>query len=227
LLRLTAMTSPGNVQLLVLRAFSLGPRSARLFAALGLHWRYLGSVQLIAGPDLATSTIEPHELLDFAIGKLARRFIDRPEALDRRFSEMDLARDYDGRYRINDFFCRADAWQRVLSRLVEDSDVVLMDLRGFSPRHAGCIHEIHELVNMMPLQRVLLVVDERTDVPFLEQTLADAWSRLRSDSPNRTLSPAEVRAFRFSGTGSRAVTHLVRHLCAIAAHPAAKRPFWR
>jgi hypothetical protein len=61
-----------NLKLLLLRVFSLGRRSEQLFNALGMHWRYVGSIQMIAGPDLATTTIEPHEFLDFLSGRLAR-----------------------------------------------------------------------------------------------------------------------------------------------------------
>ena len=42
--------------LLLLRVFSLGKRSERLFDALAMHWRYAGSIRLIAGPDLVTTT---------------------------------------------------------------------------------------------------------------------------------------------------------------------------
>jgi hypothetical protein len=59
--------------------FSLAKRSERLFDAFGAHWRYLGPIQLISGPDLATTTIEPHEFLEFLTGKLARRFIGNRE----------------------------------------------------------------------------------------------------------------------------------------------------
>jgi hypothetical protein len=54
----------------------LGKVSQRLFDALDKHWRHVGSIQMIAGPDLATTTVEPHEFLDFLRGRLARRFID-------------------------------------------------------------------------------------------------------------------------------------------------------
>ncbi|HSL31505.1 MAG TPA: hypothetical protein VK900_20045, partial [Anaerolineales bacterium] len=59
--------SAGRTQpkLLVLRVFSLGRRSERLFDLLAMHWRLVGSIQLIAGPDLAATTVEPHEFLDF------------------------------------------------------------------------------------------------------------------------------------------------------------------
>jgi hypothetical protein len=98
-------------KLLLLRVFSLGKRSARLFNAFGRLWRHVGQIRLIAGPDLATSTVEPHEFLDFLSGKLDRRFISGPETLVRRLSETEQRRDFDGRYRVDDFFCHDDTWQ--------------------------------------------------------------------------------------------------------------------
>jgi hypothetical protein len=61
----------------------------------------------------------------------------------------------------------------VLSRLVHDSDVVMMDLRGFSRHNAGCIFELHELARLVPLERVVFVVDRRTDETLLAETLGD------------------------------------------------------
>ena len=133
-----------------------------MFDVMTKHWRHIGSVQLIAGPDLATTTVKPHEFLDFLSGKLARLFINGKTEFGRRMAEMDLNPDFDGRFRINDFFCHDDTWEMVLSRLVRESDVILMDLRGFSPDNKGCIRELNELINVAPVQRVVLVVDETT-----------------------------------------------------------------
>jgi hypothetical protein len=146
-------------KLLLLRSFAIGPRAERLFDALEKHWRRVGSIQMIAGDDLATRTVEPHEFLDFTTGRLARRFIDGAPALERRLREMDVHPDRDGRFRVNDFFCYDDTWRAVLSSLVDQSDAVLMDLRGFSSRNTGCVFEIGELFRLVPLDRVLFVVD--------------------------------------------------------------------
>lgn len=37
---------------------------------MSLHWRFLGNIDLIAAPDLATSLLEPRELLAFVGGRL-------------------------------------------------------------------------------------------------------------------------------------------------------------
>ena len=159
--------------LLVLRSFSIGRDGERLFDIVDRFWRRVGSIQMIAGVDLARRTIEPHEFLDFMSGKLARRFIDGSAALEQRMQERDTKPDRDLRFRVNDFFCYDDTWKMVLSRLARESDAVLMDLRGFSRNNAGCVFELGELARMVPLERVVFVVDRRTDEQLLAETLGE------------------------------------------------------
>ncbi|WP_163995397.1 hypothetical protein [Pyxidicoccus caerfyrddinensis] len=203
-------------RLLLLRSFSIGRDSVRLFDALQKHWRRVGSIQLIAGTDLAKTTVEPHEFLDFISGKLSRRFIDGPRTLERRMTEMDTAPDRDGRFQVNDFFCYDDTWKMVLSRLVKDSDVVLMDLRGFSPRNAGCIFEIRELVNLVPLQRVVFLIDDRTDEPYLRSVMSDSALAIGPASPNRAAPAFQAGTFRFASMSLRELRQLLRTLAAAA-----------
>lgn len=205
-----------NPRLLLLRVFSLGRRSERLFDALATSWRHVGSIRLIAGPDLATTTVEPHEFLDFLGGKLARRFIDGPKALDLRISEADLEPDRDGRFRVNDFFCHDDTWRMVLSRLVSESDAVLMDLRGFSPQNRGVAFEINEVVNVVPLERVVFVVDDTTDERFLHETARRAWEQMRPASPNRASTSGGLRLYRFTGSRGGELRRLLRAMCGAA-----------
>jgi hypothetical protein len=178
LLPAPAAAVPGGTALLFLRVFSLGKRSERLFDAVAQPWRHVGSVQFITGLDLAAATVEPHQFLDFLTGQLARLFIHGAESLERGMRLLDSRTDADGRFRINQFFCHSDTWQGVVARLVRGSDAVLMDLRSFTPRNAGCIRELRELVDVAPLDRLVLVVDETTDRAFLEDTLATAWSAM-------------------------------------------------
>ena len=174
-----------NSRLLLLRVFSLGGRSQRLFDALTKRWRYVGSIHLISGPDLATTAIEPHEFMEFVAGNLQHLFIDSAGTLEQRIAAMDESRDRDGRFRVNDFFCYDNTWKTVLARLAGDCDVVLMDLRGFTSSNAGCIFEIGALMNSVPLGQVVFVIDRTTDEALLENILRDAWTQLARSSPNR------------------------------------------
>ena len=209
-----ATTEPPPI-LLLLRVFSLGHRSERLFDALATHWRHVGLVRLIAGPDLATTTVEPHEFLDFVSGRLGRRFIDGPAALERRIAETRSHPDRDGRFRVGEFFCHDDTWHVVLARLAGEADAVMMDLRGFSTANAGCIFEVQSLVNVVPVPRVALVYDDTTDRRFLDETLDRAWAALRADSPNRAAAEGALRLVRYDGP--RAFPSLLRSLCAAAS----------
>ena len=137
----------------------------------------------------ATTTVEPHEFFDFVTGKLERRFIDTGRTLDLRIEQMDLAPDRDGQFRVTEFFCHDDTWKITLARLADDSDAVLMDLRGFSQANDGCVFEIHELFNVVPLARAVFVVDESTDQPFMRETMQRAWRQMKDRSPNRRLEP--------------------------------------
>jgi hypothetical protein len=182
--RLKARRNAPPRNLLVLRVFSLGKRSERLFDALRAHWLRLGSISLIAGPDLVTTNVEPHEFLDFVSGKLSRQFVKDDADLERRVADLDLAPDPDGRYRVNEFFCHADTWQATMRRLAGRCDAVLMDLRSFSPSNQGCLYELGRLLDAVDLARVVFVTDATTDGRFLEQALQRLWQAVGADSPN-------------------------------------------
>ena len=66
------------MRLLLLRVYGFGRRSRRLLDLLGTRWRLLGSIDLIAAPDLASRTVEPSTFLEFVRGRLKRLFIRSP-----------------------------------------------------------------------------------------------------------------------------------------------------
>jgi hypothetical protein len=203
-------------RLLLLRVFALGRRSEQLYDTLGKSWRNVGSIQMIAGPDLATTTIEPHEFLDFISGKLDRRFIDNGRTLDLRIGQMDLAPDREGQFRVTEFFCHDDTWKMTLSRLADDSDAVLMDLRGFSQANTGCIFEVHEIFNFVPLARAVFAIDDSTDQAFMRQTMEHAWRQLKDRSPNRHLTSGEIALVELTDVGGGGIRDLLYAICGAA-----------
>lgn len=196
--------------LLVLRVFALGKRSEILFDALTQRWRHVGSVKLIAGTDLALSTVAPHQFLAFVSGKITQLFIRSDTAID----VLDHGRDADGRFRINDFFCHADTWQGVLKKLIKNTGAVLMDLRSLTEANAGCVFEIRELLSTVPLEQLVFVVDETTDKNFLKQTLGETCRELPADSPNVGLSGSALQPFELNSVGHHEVQNLIRRICA-------------
>jgi hypothetical protein len=200
--------------LLLLRVFALGRRSEQFFDAFSLWWLRAGSISLIAGPDLVTTTVAPHEFLEFVGGRLSRRFVQGAADLEQRLACLDQHPDPDGRYRVNEFFCHADTWQMTMRRLARESDAVLMDLRSFSQTNQGCLYELEQLLNLVDLERVTFLVDETTERTFFERTLQVLWQTVDADSPNRQRDSATVTLVHAGKRANRAVEPLLRRLFA-------------
>src|SRR5262249_24365832 len=199
--------------LLLLRVFALGRRSEWLFDKLRKHWQYVGGISMIAGPDLVTSTVEPHEFLEFVRGGLSRRFVSGAQDLERRMAAAgDRMPDPDGRYRIKEFFCYNDTWQMTMERLAGASDAVLMDLRSFSRVNQGCIFELGRLLDGMDLGRVVFLVDDTTDLRFLETMLQRIWQNLSADSPNQAATEPRARLFPIMAQSERELSALLHLL---------------
>lgn len=214
-------------RLLLLRVFALGARSEPLFDAIRKRWLRGGHIAMIAGPDLVTSAVEPHEFLGFLSGDLKRRFVAGDADLASRIAAMDRKPDPDGRFRVAEFFCRADTWQPTMQRLVAESDAVLMDLRSFSASNQGCVYELGRLLDAIDLSRVVFVIDKTTDRAFLEATLSRLWGSLAASSPNRHAAEPSARLFPVTGPKAAETRALVGYLTSVRtpspAHPGAPR----
>ena len=173
------------VRLLLLRTFGSRGRSTHLLRAITRQWRWIGSVELFAAPDIATETLEPDEFVDFMLGRLARRFINDQDSLDRRLRDLDLAPDGDGRYRVNEFLCHEDTWQSSVEAVVSQVAAILIDVRGFTAAKFGVVHEVRRLVALVDLRRVVALVDDSTDMAELQRTLDHAAAAAPESAPIR------------------------------------------
>ena len=163
---------PPAARLLLLRVFGHGRRTERLLDELTQRWRPFGTVDLIAGRDLALRNIDPSEFYTFLSGRMDREFVQGPADLDQRLARRDDRPDPDGRYRVNQFFCHVDTWQLTLNRLVDESEAVLMDLRGFDEHRAGCQYEIARLAEHAGTRPIVLLVDADTNLDLAEAIFA-------------------------------------------------------
>jgi len=164
-------------RLLLLRVFGYQQRTEKLFDRVAQAWRFEGPVQLIAGVDLASRTATPGAILRLLSGSLRQQYIANAADIQARIAQLDGVPDRDGRFRINNVYCHDDTWRGALTALLEASDCVLMDLRGFSARNQGCVFELEQLLLRVPLASVVLVVDDGTDLRLLGQTLTQSWTR--------------------------------------------------
>jgi hypothetical protein len=156
--------SPGRPPtLLVLRVFQHDAQVQALFDHVIERWRLSGNTVLIAGTDLADRTLDGDDIFTFLDGELASRFIRNAAEVAPRLAGFQLAPDADGRHRVNECYCHDTTWQDALHALVRASEVVLMDLRGFQARNAGCAYELGTLAQAPRALRVTVLVDAQTD----------------------------------------------------------------
>jgi hypothetical protein len=176
-LRLLRNGSPhDSTRLLLLRVFGHQSRTESLFDHIAQRWRFQGPVQLIAGVDLAMRTVDPGEMLAFIGGRLRDVYVSTLSELPARLARLDMGRDPDGRFRVNDLYCADDTWKETLLRLLKLSDVVVMDLRGFTKDNQGCVFELQQLVIHLPMEAIVLVCDKTTDLTALAGLLRKAWN---------------------------------------------------
>jgi hypothetical protein len=157
--------------LLLLRVFGFQRRTEALFDSVAERWRFVGPVMMIAGPDLAMRTLNPGDVVSFVSGTLQSRFIAGGDQVRQTAAAIDETIDPDGRFRTTKFFCRDDTWRATLMALLNRSNVVLMDLRGFTESNRGCLFELQAIISRELLPRTLFVVDHSTNVPLLEETV--------------------------------------------------------
>jgi hypothetical protein len=158
---------PERRTLLLLRVFADASRTERLFDRVAARWRWLGPVTMIAAPDVAARTVDPSDFLEFATGRLQTRFVKSAADLENRLARVDGEPDPDGRYRVSELCCQADTWRAAVVGLIDRADAVLMDLREFSAKRAGCAFELQQLGQRLGPGRLVLAVDDTTDRDFL------------------------------------------------------------
>jgi hypothetical protein len=95
--------------------------------------------------------------------------------------------------------------------LLQATDVVLVDLRALAPTHEGVAYEIRQLAAYNVLDRVVGLVDDTTDMNFLQSMLA-APASASATVTDPTVCPRVLHV-----RGRRAETHhLLRQLEAVS-----------
>ncbi len=184
-----------NKRLLVLRVFSLGRKSEKFFQKLKNFWAYNGSIQLISGYDLTTSIMDIDDLLVFYSGQIKNRFNLSNSLIQQNISKLDFKTDFDRRFRINKMYSNNSTWKTVLHELIDRTDYALMDIRNFHRKNAGCAYEIQALVHFIPLEKTCFIINESTDVSFVQEIVESAWKEIPIDSPNAS-NPQPIRLFK-------------------------------
>ena len=179
--------------LLVLRVFQRDVQVQALFDQVVERWRLAGPTVLIAGTDLIERTLDPDDLFSWLAGDLSQRFVHGPQEVSGALAAFHWTPDVDGRWRVNELYGHDQAWRDALAALVDRSDRVLMDLRGFQARNEGCRHELRVLSGALRPARVVLLTDGDTDRACLQADTAAAPAGRFTEVATQGLPRAALR----------------------------------
>jgi hypothetical protein len=142
------------------------------------------------------------------------RFITNQADLDTRLAVLSDGTDPDGRYQGEALLCGGDTWTPTMRALAARSDVVLMDLRGFTRDREGCKYELLYLARSAPNKKVVLLAATSAELAAITELLGsradeatatgDGWliiqtSADRADRSGRTVFGALVSALQPAG----------------------------
>ena len=98
-------------------------------------------------------------------------------------------RDPYGSYPVRAVLCHGDYWKRAVDILLGQVHLVVLDLSGFTERNAATAYELQRTIDLVPIERVMLLCDPQSSRRFLRSAVEHAWSQMSADSPNATGGP--------------------------------------
>jgi hypothetical protein len=101
-------------------------------------------------------------------------------------------RDRYGSYPIRPVLCHGTYWRSAVDTILERTDLVVLDLSGYTDKHAGTRYELQRVVDRVPVERVVFLADGRSSRRVLRRELNAAWAQMSPRSPNATVQPKRV-----------------------------------
>ena len=106
---------------------------------------------------------------------------------------------YTGGWPQHRFLCTDASWRHGVERLFAAADVVIMDASDYLLERGGLNWEIEQVVNRVDATNLLVLADDTADLVALKTAFEDAWTRMRSDSPNNRPNASPVRIVVYPG----------------------------
>jgi hypothetical protein len=163
-------------------------------------WLLVGPITHLEGYDSVVRSVEVRKAM--ASGRLDDALVTSPEDFAGRLAALPELADDNGRYRRRAFQCVDAVWPGAIRALIDRADAVLMDMSGLGPANLGCAYELGLLLDRTPLSRVLLLIDDATDLACLDQVLDGAERRIAAGSPNHGAA-TRWRLLKVGGSSAR------------------------
>ena len=89
--------------------------------------------------------------------------------------------------------CHGSFWHTAVDLLLERMDLVVIDLTGYRPEHAGTRFELQRVIDRFPIEQVTLLAERGSDQRFLAAQVRSMWRHMGSGSPNAGSGSRPVR----------------------------------
>ncbi len=129
--------------------------------------------------------------------QIERSFIKSRETIQARITRLEkrprgLA---EGTFTGIPTMCHVNTWRGTVAEMVKTTDIVMMDLRGFSEEKKGCEYEIDFLLDNICINRVLILIDTQDDQEFIRGAILARWKYLRIHSPNLGVTDPKIQIY--------------------------------
>ena len=160
-------------------------------------WREFGSVRMLRSAVSMTEAearrarrdgmeslfVTTREQLESALAAVGSTPSFRAHIVDAGPTRVRV-RDKYGAYPMCSILCANATWRAAVNRLLDTADLVVLDLSGYMPRHAGTRYELQRVFDRVPAERLILLADPVSKNAILEQAITDAWFGMGVGSPN-------------------------------------------
>ena len=102
-------------------------------------------------------------------------------------------RDWYGSYPPRTFLCDGSVWKLCVEMLLDQADLVVLDLSGMMPFNQGVRDELQQVIDRIPIERVIFLADQRSDRNYLHAEIGHAWRQMAYGSPNSGATPRVAR----------------------------------
>ena len=155
----------------------------------GYKWQHLGPVMFINGEGLLN--VNSLKMI-WNWPRRKNQIIQNTNDVERIKKNYRLYPSSFGTYQNVSVLCSNSIWKFALSEFIKNKDLVLMSLCGFTSENKGCEFELNKLINEVPTEKFILIIDETTDKSFLEKTLRLEWKKMLKTSPNLRNAPSAI-----------------------------------
>jgi hypothetical protein len=131
----------------------------------------------------------------YSLNTVDKSFIKSKADLDNRLAQLDKSpRELNYTFKSMPTMCHDNTWKLAVAEYAHRSEVILMDLRGFSEERKGCEYEVDFLFDYVPASKLVFLVDS-DGFALTEKLINERWENQHPDSPNLTAPNPEIQVY--------------------------------